>query len=300
MKAFDKARSTVSFTENVYIVFLDALTLEQVPLKNGQPGYAIPTPKQFVKDHAMAFQASLCVIKLAFVSANLVGLPVNLPETLVSSAEGILAAVGEASDLVGDISEALGADIPIPTQEEMQTALEDPEANGEIVEKVKAAALQVTQPKVTEHRISGAMYRGILEVVLHADPYLKQLDMQVVVSADGVPAWVQKKNVEAYRAKTVLEPFDTSRWQGSAQNPTGAPSKPARSAPSVGDSDGQSNIANPMHSFPSGNSSAGSQPMPESVARQLDDITTQLQHLDAKLSNLERLAENQSKCCGVM
>ena len=119
---------------------------------------------------------------------------------------------------------------------------------------------------------------------------------------------MQKKDVEAYRAKTVLEPFDTSRWQGSAQNTTGAPSKPARSAPSVGDSDGQSNIANPMHSFPSGNSSAGSQPMPESVARQLDDLTTQLQHLDTKLSNynsdlsmkLDRLAENQSNCCGVM
>ena len=310
--ALQKAASTVSLTENVYIVFLDALTLEQVPLKDGQPGYAIPTPTQFVKDHAMAIKASLSVIKLSFVAANVVGLPLHLPDTLVSSAEAVLDAVGETSDFVGDVNEALGTDVTIPTEEDMQAALNAPEENGEIVEQIKTAASKAMHPTVTEHRLSGASYRGLMEAVLRIDPSLKNLDMQAVVSADGVTAWVQKKNVEAYRTKTVLEPFDTSRWQASAHSTTA----PQAGAATEGPGAGEHETANPMLSLASDYQSqvmvnADSQSTPASVTRQLDDIATQLQRLDVKLDSTQqaqqqlaaevhRLAENQPACCSVM
>ena len=172
---------------------LCAHSLQPVPLTNGQDGYQILKPKEWLVKAAPALKATLVVLRVALVAAKVAsGLPLPIPSFGAGAEDDKVEALSDAlKSFGGAIDGALEESDPLA--KEALAPLDRITDGSSAGTALSAAEAQAAQ------RVTANGYRALGEFLQEVDPGLALLPMQKAVAPDGHVDWVANENVDAWK-----------------------------------------------------------------------------------------------------
>ena len=172
---------------------LCAHSLQPVPLTNGQDGYQVLKPKEWLVKAAPALKATLVVLRVALVAAKVAsGLPLPIPSFGAGAEDDKVEALSDAlKSFGGAIDGALEESDPLA--KEALAPLDRITDGSSAGTALSAAEAQAAQ------RVTANGYRALGEFLQEVDPGLALLPMQKAVAPDGHVDWVANENVDAWK-----------------------------------------------------------------------------------------------------